>query len=67
MHSKTAGARWAGLCIAHKTALLCKPIVIECAKSWVGVALPMLMVRFLATNRDDSSAICTEKRNCSSS
>lgn len=44
IHSKDAGARWAGLCIALKTSTLYKSLMIECAQSWVGVALPMLSV-----------------------
>ncbi|KZP24698.1 hypothetical protein FIBSPDRAFT_951090 [Athelia psychrophila] len=42
MHSKDPGARWAGLCIAQKTAVLSKAIMIDCAQSWLSVALPML-------------------------
>ncbi|KAG6903450.1 hypothetical protein C0995_005473 [Termitomyces sp. Mi166 len=42
LHSKDAGARWAGLCIAHKTSILSRPTMIECAHSWLGVALPLL-------------------------
>ncbi|KAJ6628867.1 rRNA processing/ribosome biogenesis-domain-containing protein [Mycena sp. CBHHK59/15] len=42
LHSKSADARWAGLCIAYKTALLSKSVMIECAQSWLGVALPNL-------------------------
>ncbi|KAH7911569.1 rRNA processing/ribosome biogenesis-domain-containing protein [Hygrophoropsis aurantiaca] len=42
LHSKDPGARWAGLCLAYKTSSLSKPTLIECAQSWVGVALPLL-------------------------
>ena len=44
LHSKDPGARWAGLCIAHQTSIFSKPIMIESAQSWLGVALPMLSV-----------------------
>ncbi|RDB22742.1 Pre-rRNA-processing protein rix1 [Hypsizygus marmoreus] len=42
LHSKDAGARWAGLCLAYKTSLLSRNTMIEYAQSWLGVALPML-------------------------
>ncbi|KAF7288291.1 RIX1 domain-containing protein [Mycena chlorophos] len=42
LHAKTSDARWAGLCLAHKTAFLSQAIMIECAQSWIGVALPLL-------------------------
>ncbi|KAF8076598.1 rRNA processing/ribosome biogenesis-domain-containing protein [Lyophyllum atratum] len=42
LHSKDAGARWSGLCLAYKTSVLSKPTMIECSQSWLGVALPML-------------------------
>ena len=45
MHSKESGARWAGLCLAHKTSLLSQTIMIDCAQSWLVVALPTLSVR----------------------
>lgn len=44
IHSKDSAARWSGLSIALRTSALCKPIMIECAQSWVSVALPMLSV-----------------------
>jgi hypothetical protein len=44
VHSKDSGSRWAGLCLAHKTCTLSKSIMIECAQSWLSVALPILSV-----------------------
>lgn len=45
IYAKDSGARWAGLTLALRTSMLCKPIMIECAQSWVSVALPMISVR----------------------
>lgn len=45
MHSKDPGARWAGCVIAHRTAKISQPIMVECAQVWVGIALPLLSVR----------------------
>ncbi|KAF9006544.1 rRNA processing/ribosome biogenesis-domain-containing protein [Cyathus striatus] len=42
LHSKEACARWAGLCIAHKTSVCSRSIMIEFGRSWLGVALPLL-------------------------
>ncbi|EAU84647.2 hypothetical protein CC1G_00166 [Coprinopsis cinerea okayama7 len=42
LHSKDAGGRWAGLCIAHKSSLLSKEFMIDAASSWMPVVLPML-------------------------
>ncbi|KAF7352611.1 Pre-rRNA-processing protein rix1 [Mycena venus] len=42
LHAKTPDARWAGLCLAHKTSVLSKSTMIECAQSWIGIALPIL-------------------------
>ncbi|KAJ7178937.1 rRNA processing/ribosome biogenesis-domain-containing protein [Mycena filopes] len=42
LHSKAPDARWAGLCLAHKTSVLSKSTMIECAQSWIGIALPVL-------------------------
>ncbi|KAJ6515674.1 rRNA processing/ribosome biogenesis-domain-containing protein [Mycena sanguinolenta] len=42
LYSKSPDARWAGLCLAHKTSVLSKSTMIECAQSWIGVALPIL-------------------------
>ncbi|KAJ6490373.1 rRNA processing/ribosome biogenesis-domain-containing protein, partial [Mycena vitilis] len=42
LHAKTPDARWAGLCLAHKTSVLSKSTMIECAQSWIGIALPVL-------------------------
>lgn len=44
IHSKDPGARWAGLSIALKTAILSKDLMKECAHGWITVALPMLLV-----------------------
>ena len=45
MYSREPGARWAGLCLAHRTSLLSQAIMIDCAQSWLVVALPALSVR----------------------
>ncbi|KAE9410119.1 hypothetical protein BT96DRAFT_953314 [Gymnopus androsaceus JB14] len=42
LHSKDAGARWAGLCLAHRTSVYSKSVMVECAQSWLGTAIPML-------------------------
>ncbi|KAJ3739588.1 rRNA processing/ribosome biogenesis-domain-containing protein [Lentinula detonsa] len=42
LHSKESGARWAGLCLAHKTSVYSKSIMIECAQSWLSIAIPIL-------------------------
>ncbi|OAX43989.1 hypothetical protein K503DRAFT_730190 [Rhizopogon vinicolor AM-OR11-026] len=42
LHSKDAGARWAGMCIAYRTSSLSKPMMIECAQSWAGLAMSIL-------------------------
>ncbi|EPQ59104.1 hypothetical protein GLOTRDRAFT_103172 [Gloeophyllum trabeum ATCC 11539] len=42
VHAQDFGARWAGLCLAYRTAVLSKPVMLECAHSWIGAALPML-------------------------
>ncbi|KZT13037.1 uncharacterized protein LAESUDRAFT_754063 [Laetiporus sulphureus 93-53] len=42
LHSKDAGARWAGLSLALRTAICSKAMMMECAQSWLGVALPSL-------------------------
>ena len=45
LYSKDAGARWAGLCIAQQSSIYSKALMLECAQSWVTVALPLLSVR----------------------
>jgi hypothetical protein len=45
LHSKAPGGRWAGLCLAYRTCLLSKDIMIQYAQSWLTVALPVLSVR----------------------
>lgn len=45
IHSKEPGARWAGLSIALRTAMLSRDIMNECAHAWITVMLPMLFVR----------------------
>lgn len=42
LYSKDPGARWAGLCIAHETSIHSKSIIIDCAQTWLAVALPLL-------------------------
>ncbi|KAI0722827.1 rRNA processing/ribosome biogenesis-domain-containing protein [Earliella scabrosa] len=43
IHSKDPAARWSGLCLAHQTATFAKDIMLECAQSWVGAAMPLLV------------------------
>ncbi|KAG0709826.1 rRNA processing/ribosome biogenesis-domain-containing protein [Suillus ampliporus] len=42
IHSKDAGARWAGICIAYRTSSLSKSIMTECAQSWAGLGLSII-------------------------
>lgn len=44
MHSKDPGARWAGMSIALRTAILSRDAMNECAHAWITVTLPMLFV-----------------------
>jgi hypothetical protein len=44
LYSKDPGGRWAGLCIAAKSAILSRKLMIDCAQSWIGAALPLLSV-----------------------
>ncbi|KAF9534746.1 rRNA processing/ribosome biogenesis-domain-containing protein [Crepidotus variabilis] len=41
LHSKEPSARWAGLCLAHKSSMLSQSLMIECAQSWLSVIIPM--------------------------
>ena len=45
IHSKDAGARWAGLCIARQTATYSQSLMLESAQSWVTTVLPLISVR----------------------
>jgi hypothetical protein len=45
IHSKEPGACWAGLTIACQTSLLSRQAMLESARSWVSVALPLFSVR----------------------
>ncbi|KAI0774417.1 rRNA processing/ribosome biogenesis-domain-containing protein [Fomes fomentarius] len=42
IHSKDPAAKWSGLCIAYQTATYSKDIMLECAHTWVGAAMPLL-------------------------
>ncbi|KAI6034431.1 rRNA processing/ribosome biogenesis-domain-containing protein [Pisolithus microcarpus] len=42
MHSKDPGARWAGICFAYRTSALSEDLLIEHARSWIGIVLPLL-------------------------
>jgi hypothetical protein len=44
IQAKIPGARWAGLCLARETALHDKGLMVECASTWVSIALPLLSV-----------------------
>jgi pre-rRNA-processing protein RIX1 len=41
---KHYGARWAGLCLAHRTALLNRELLVGSAQTWISFALPLLSV-----------------------
>ena len=45
LYSKDPAARWAGLCIAQRTAVSSRTLMLESAQSWVTIALPLLSVR----------------------
>lgn len=55
IHSKDPGARWAGLSIALRTAMLSRDVMNECAQGWITLTLPMLFVR--VTQRSCSSRL----------
>ncbi|KAK0231019.1 rRNA processing/ribosome biogenesis-domain-containing protein [Armillaria fumosa] len=42
LHSKDAPGKWAGLCLAHRTSLLSKIVMIEHAQQWLTIALRVL-------------------------
>ncbi|KAI6003681.1 rRNA processing/ribosome biogenesis-domain-containing protein [Pisolithus albus] len=42
MHSKDPGARWAGICFAYRTSALSEDLLVEHARSWIGIVLPLL-------------------------
>ena len=44
IYSKDGGARWAGLCIALRTSVLSREIMLECAQSWVTASLSLVAV-----------------------
>ena len=48
IHSKDSAPKWSGLCLAYQTAVFSREIMLECAQSWVGTAIPLLVVRLLA-------------------
>ncbi|KAF7355498.1 Pre-rRNA-processing protein rix1 [Mycena sanguinolenta] len=62
LQSKSPDARWAGLCLAHKTSVLSKSTMIECAQSWIGVALPVLSVREFIAMSAPTSSFPTKKK-----
>ena len=47
IHAKDPAAKWSGLCLAFQTATFSRDLMLECAQSWVGAALPLLVVRSL--------------------
>lgn len=66
IHSKDTSGRWAGLCLATKTSALSKTVMIDCAQSWLGAALPMLLVRLLGLLLFfpmSHISVCQEKRS----
>ncbi|KAJ3935036.1 MAG: rRNA processing/ribosome biogenesis-domain-containing protein [Lentinula lateritia] len=58
LHSKDAGARWAGLCLAHRTSICSKLVMIESAQSWLGVAIPLLSKKEPLPNLIASINLC---------
>ncbi|EJF56606.1 hypothetical protein DICSQDRAFT_71225 [Dichomitus squalens LYAD-421 SS1] len=51
IHSKDPAARWSGLCLAFQTATFSRDIMLECAQSWVGAAMPLLVNQPLPTTK----------------
>lgn len=45
LHSKEPAARWAGACLARRTAAVSKDILLECASGWIAITLPWFSVR----------------------
>ena len=45
LHSKEPAGRWAGACLARRTAAVSKEILLECASGWITAALPWFSVR----------------------
>ena len=44
LHSKEPAGRWAGACLARRTAAVSREILLECASGWIAVALPWFSV-----------------------
>jgi hypothetical protein len=42
---KHPGARWAGFCLANRTAQLNRELLVSSAQNWINYALPTLSVR----------------------
>ncbi|KAI0375789.1 hypothetical protein BV20DRAFT_984840 [Pilatotrama ljubarskyi] len=51
IHSKDAGAKWSGLCLAFQTAVFSRAIMLECAQSWVAAAMPLLVNQPIPTTK----------------
>ena len=60
IHSKEPGACWAGLTIACQTSLLSRQVMLESAKSWVSVALPLFSVRVSTHTLFSWVSLCEE-------
>jgi len=52
LHSKEPAGRWAGACLARRTAAVSKEILLECANGWIGVALLWFSVCPLASPKN---------------
>ena len=63
IHSKDPAAKWSGLCLAFQTAAFSRDIMLECAQSWVGAAMPLLVVRLLYHFHIPSSNNTTYRTN----
>jgi hypothetical protein len=60
MQSKDASARWAGACLAKKTAELRSELGVEYAQRWINLTLPLLSVRSIEPLRSCILGIFSE-------
>lgn len=70
LHSKEPAGRWAGACLARRTAAVSKEVLLECASGWIGVVLPWFSVRPESHNINqvtDAPAVGRKKTNSAKS
>jgi hypothetical protein len=60
LQSKDASARWAGACLAKKTAELRSELAVEYAQRWINLTLPLLSVRSFELLRSYVTGIFSE-------